>query len=151
MKPELSFPTGTTLQNGALLEAEQNGAFLEAVQNGVHLDSVQNGALLETVKMAHSLRPYKMAHSLRQYTVFSKVLFSFKMSCDITVPCQCSLCYAHKKYSLSCADFLEIHTCSTIFCTVLLCPYYSSTDSINIDTKSHTQTDRLLPHKARFS
>lgn len=102
-------------------------------------------------KMTHSLRPYKMAHSLQQNTVFNTVLFSFKMSCDFTVLRQCSLCYAHKKYSLPCADFLETRTCSTIFCTDLLCPYCSSTDSINIDTRSHTQTDRLLPYKARFS
>jgi hypothetical protein len=73
------------------------------------------------------------------------------MSCVFTIPRRCSLCYAHKNYSLPCADFLETHTCSTIFCTDLLCPYYSSTDSINIDTRSDTQTDRLFPHKARFS
>jgi hypothetical protein len=40
MKPPLSFPTGTTLQNGALLEAEPIGAFLEAAQNGALLDAV---------------------------------------------------------------------------------------------------------------
>ena len=60
-KPPLSFPTGTTLkngclleveQNGALLETEQNGALLNAVQNGAHLEPVQNGALLKAV---HSL------------------------------------------------------------------------------------------------
>jgi len=102
-------------------------------------------------KMAHSLRPYKMAHSLRQYTVFNRVLFSFRMSCAFTVARQCSLCYVHKIYSLPCVDFLETHICSTIFCTDLLCPYYSSTNSIKISTRSHTQTDRLLPHKARFT
>jgi hypothetical protein len=63
MKPPLSFPTGTTLQNGALLEAEQIGAFLEAAQNGALLEEVENGALLEAVQNGALL---KAVHSLQQ-------------------------------------------------------------------------------------
>jgi hypothetical protein len=62
MKPPLSFPTRTTLQNGAVLEAEQNGAFLEAVQIGALLE-VQNGALLEAVQNGAHLKP---VHSHQQ-------------------------------------------------------------------------------------
>jgi hypothetical protein len=62
MKPPLSFPTGTTLQNGALLEVEQNGAFLEAVKNGALHEAVQNGALLEAEQNG-ALR--KAVHSLQ--------------------------------------------------------------------------------------
>lgn len=72
MKQPLSFPTGTTLQNGALLEAGQNGAYLEAVQNGALLDAVQNGALLEAVQNGALLEAVqngsllKAVHSLQQ-------------------------------------------------------------------------------------
>ena len=151
MKLRLSFPAGTTLQNGALLEVEKMAHFLR--QYKMAHSSRQYKMVLSSrqYKMAHSLRPYKMAHFLKQYTDFSKVLFSFKMSCVFTIPRRCSLRYDHKNYSLPCADFPENHTGSTIFCTDVLCPYYSSTDSINIDTRSHTHRRTDYFHIRRAS
>jgi hypothetical protein len=74
MKPPLSFPTGTTLQNGALLEAEQNDAFLEAVQNGAFLEAVQNGALLEAAQNGALL---KVVHSLQHGSLQFKNVIRF--------------------------------------------------------------------------